>query len=227
MVAVIGVDVVEEICPFEDPIGKEIKIVYRPMGFDFFGDDDQGSFVYSHKFTVVGILEERGSMMGSNKDDRIIIPFSTFDNFALYSSQMGIDTFNSMTKSVKIAAVGICAVSLLVAGIGIMNIMLVSVNERTREIGIRKALGARKRDILGQFVVEAVVLSEIGGVIGVMTGLILGLSIGKAVPALTAAVPVWAVFLGLGFCSLVGLFFGIYPASRAARLDPIVALHYE
>ena len=109
-----------------------------------------------------------------------------------------------------------------------MNIMLVSVTERTREIGVRKAVGARRRDILAQFLIEAVLLSAIGGVIGIVFGYFLGVVGAKAIPGFPAAhVPVWAVFLGLGFSSAVGIFFGIYPAAKAASLNPIEALRYE
>jgi putative ABC transport system permease protein len=149
------------------------------------------------------------------------------NDFELFSTQMAIDFFNNVTRNVKVAAVAICAMSLLVAGIGIMNIMLVSVRERTREIGIRKAIGARRRDILLQFVTEAVLLSEVGGAIGVGAGIGLAALAAALVPALEASIPIWAVILGLAFCSLVGLFFGIYPAIRAARLDPIQALRDE
>ncbi len=149
------------------------------------------------------------------------------NDFEFYSTQMSIDFFNNNTRNIKVAAIAICAMSLLVAGIGIMNIMLVTVRERTREIGVRKAIGARRRDILLQFVTEAVVLSEVGGVIGVAAGIGLAALAARIVPSLEAAVPVWSVVLGLVFCSLVGLFFGIYPAVRAARLDPILALRDE
>jgi len=137
-----------------------------------------------------------------------------------------IEFFDKLTKYVRIVAVGIASISLLVAGVGIMNIMLVSVTARTREIGIRKSVGAKRKDVLWQFLIEAVVLSEFGGVIGIL----LGLGIGKLVEATTpvpADVPLWTVFLGLIFCSAVGLIFGVYPATKAARLDPIVALRYE
>ncbi|HVT56867.1 MAG TPA: ABC transporter permease [Thermoanaerobaculia bacterium] len=124
---------------------------------------------------------------------------------------------------------GVVAISLLVGGIGIMNIMLVSVTERTREIGVRKAVGARRRDILLQFLIEAVVLSLLGGLIGLALGYGFGMLVVLAVPVQLppAHVPLWAIGLAFGFSALVGIFFGIYPAGKAARLDPIVALRYE
>ncbi|BCW93530.1 MAG: ABC transporter permease [Thermoanaerobaculum sp.] len=122
----------------------------------------------------------------------------------------------------------VVGIALLVGGIGIMNIMLVSVTERTREIGVRKAVGARRRDILMQFLIEAVLLSAIGGAIGILFGWFLGFLGAKAIPGFPAAhVPLWAVFLGFGFASAVGIFFGIYPAAKAATLNPIEALRYE
>jgi putative ABC transport system permease protein len=280
-VAVIGVQAAEELFPFADPIGQEIRVTYRTeRGSDSF---DRGGFAElansepefittTNRFEVVGVIEEQGAKFGGrNEDNRVAIPLSTFEelygkhrsvnitiqarspelvqvamdqvtevmrrerglrandenDFEFYSSQMGIDVFNNMTRNIKVAAVAICAMALLVAGIGIMNIMLVSVRERTREIGTRKAIGARRRDILLQFVTEAVILSEVGGAIGVATGIGLAALVAAVVPALEAAVPIWAVILGLAFCSLVGLFFGIYPATRAARLDPIQALRDE
>jgi putative ABC transport system permease protein len=108
-----------------------------------------------------------------------------------------------------------------------MNIMLMSVTQRTREIGVRKAIGARKRDIIWQFLTEAMILTSAGGVIGVMCGVGISLLINALVPALPSSVPLWAVFLGTGMSMSVGLFFGIYPAIKAARLDPVVALRYE
>jgi len=122
--------------------------------------------------------------------------------------------------------IGVGAISLVVGGIGIMNIMLVSVTERTGEIGLRKALGARRSDILRQFLVEAVALSCLGGIIGI----IIGFGLGKLVAAVTplpASVSPWSVILGLGFSSAVGIFFGLYPATKAAHLNPIEALRHE
>jgi putative ABC transport system permease protein len=250
-VCVIGTDIVETLFPFEEPIGKEIR-------------------VGAQRYTVIGLMETQGKMFGQSQDNMVIMPYSTFqrvygerryvsigvmakqteqldaamdevigilrverkvppgkpNDFEVITRDSLTDAWNNLTGVVFAAAVGIALISLLVGGIGIMNIMLVSVTERTREIGIRKSIGAKRRDILWQFVVEAVVLSGVGGLIGVILGIGLGLLIG-AVSPLPASVPVWAIFFGLGFSSLVGLFFGIYPAAKAARLDPIVALRYE
>ena len=148
------------------------------------------------------------------------------NDFSIQSQTQMLDMVSVITSIFTITISSIAGISLLVGGIGIMNIMLVSVTERTREIGIRKAIGAKRKDILSQFIVEAVILSGFGGMIGIGMGLLLGAIIG-AVSPLPSAVPVWAIFAGLGFSSMVGLFFGIYPAAKAAKLDPIVALRYE
>ena len=250
-IAVIGLEIVERLFPYEDPIGKDIKIE-------------------GERFEVVGILAKTGSIFGNTRDNRVVIPISRFEklygkhrsvnitvraasteqyqaamdqvigilravrkvapgkenDFEIRTNDQFMDFFDNMTKYVRIVAIAIASIALVVAGVGIMNIMLVSVTERTREIGIRKSIGAKRRDILWQFLIEAIVLSEFGGVIGIL----LGLGIGKLVDLVTpipAAVPVWTVFLGLIFCSAVGLIFGVYPATKAAKLDPIVALRYE
>ena len=116
---------------------------------------------------------------------------------------------------------------LLVGGIGVMNIMLVSVTERTREIGVRKALGARRRDIIGQFLTEAVALTGAGGVLGIVIAVLITLLLGKLVPSLPSAVPVWALATGFVVSVGVGIFFGVWPAVKAAQLDPVEALRYE
>ena len=154
------------------------------------------------------------------------LSFQEEPNFAINTQEALLGTFRNITLGIFAAMIGIASLALLVGGIGIMNIMLVSVAERTREIGIRMAVGATRRDILLQFLVESVVLTSVGGAIGFS----LGVGLAKIVEALTplpAAVPFWSVLLALGFSTLVGLFFGVYPARRAASLDPVEALRYE
>jgi len=148
------------------------------------------------------------------------------DDFTIYSNRSNIETFNRTTASVRAGAFVIGIVALIVAGIGIMNIMLVSVTERTREIGLRKSLGARRQDILAQFLMEAVILCNIGGLIGVAFGFGLG-NIVSIITKFEAHIPLEWLFGGLGFCTAVGVVFGLWPAMLAARLDPIESLRWE
>jgi len=148
------------------------------------------------------------------------------DNFYYFTSLSQIDKFNESTKPIKIGAFVMGTVSLIVAGVGIMNIMLVSVSERTKEIGIRKSLGAKRRNILTQFLIEAVVLCNVGGVIGIL----LGFGLGNLMSALTnfdANIPYEWALLGMGFCSFIGITFGMIPAIKASKLNPIQALNNE
>jgi len=250
-VIILGYSVWDNLFEGRDPIGQRVRVGGQP-------------------FTVIGILPERGSILGEDQDNVAIIPLYTLlksfgarrsmtptllsataeqiplvedeargimrrirqvppgaeDDFAINRQQMLVDIFRSLTIGLFAVMVGVAGLALLVGGIGIMNIMLVSVTERTREIGIRKSVGAKRRDILWQFLVESVVVSGVGGVIGMGLGLAIAFTI-AAVSPLPAAAPPWAIALGLGFSSAVGLFFGLYPASKAARLDPIEALRYE
>jgi putative ABC transport system permease protein len=148
------------------------------------------------------------------------------NNFGMFTPDMQQQEFTKMVGWVGYAAFGICAISLLVAGIGIMNIMLVSVTERTREIGLRKAVGGTKKSILRQFLIESVMLSEVGGAIGIVLGYLLAVMVNMQINY-PAPVPIWSVVLAIVFCSFVGIGFGMWPAIRAARLDPIEALRHE
>jgi putative ABC transport system permease protein len=148
------------------------------------------------------------------------------DNFGVFTSDTILDIYHSATNGIFAVLVGVVGLSLVVGGIVIMNIMLMAVTERTREIGLRKALGARRTDIMAQMLTESVVLSMFGGVIGTVFGMIIAVTIASVTP-IPASVEVWSIVLGIGITAFVGLFFGIYPAMRAARLDPIEALRRE
>jgi putative ABC transport system permease protein len=148
------------------------------------------------------------------------------DNFGVFTSDTILDIYHSATNGIFAVLVGVVGLSLVVGGIVIMNIMLMAVTERTREIGLRKALGARRSDIMAQMLTESVVLSMFGGVVGTVSGIAIALVISAYTP-IPAAVEAWSVVLGIGITALVGLFFGLYPAARAAALDPIEALRRE
>jgi putative ABC transport system permease protein len=250
-VIVLGQDIVDFLFPHTNPIEKDVRIgankfkvigTLEEVGTSF--GQSQDNYVVIPITTFEKIYGDKRSLnitvqaksvelmdtaieqtTGILRAVRKVSPGKPND-FEIFTSQSLIDTFNDLSRGVKIASIGIALISLLVGGIGIMNIMLVSVTERTREIGIRKSVGAKQMDILWQFIIEAIILSNIGGFLGSIAGMAIGALVGAFTP-LPAAIPVWAVFLGIGFCSLVGLFFGIYPAAKAARLDPIEALRYE
>ncbi len=250
-VIVIGDAIAKKLFPFEDPLDKEVRLergrfkvigIFEEMGSTFGQSNDYHAAIpfttfykLYGKFRSVNITVKAGSpeVFHQAQDEvtslmrrlRGLKPDQP-NNFAIWAPENLIDNFNQMTVWVKVAAVGIAGISLLVAGIGIMNIMLVSVTERTREIGVRRAIGAKKRQILNQFLIEAVILSELGGVIGVILGITLPMWLGKAFK-LPVAVPTWSIVVGLIFCSFVGIVFGLWPAVRAARLDPVEALRHE
>ena len=251
-VCLLGMDVVDRLFPFEDPLGKSLQI----RGLDY---------------TVVGVTERKGEAFGRSQDNYIVIPISNFlqhfknrwttlaisveassaeeydrtvdeavgilravrkvppsdeNNFEIVSNAEMIERFSGFTKGIKLFALSISVIALLVAGIGIMNIMLVSVTDRIKEIGVRKAIGATRRDILIQFLTEAIFLSEFGGIVGVILG-IAGGNIVSILFNIPAVIPLDWAFYGLVVCSVIGIGFGIYPAWRAASLDPIESLRYE
>jgi putative ABC transport system permease protein len=256
-VAVIGFAIAQKLFPFVDPIGKEVRLdgrKYQVIGvFDEKKSAFGGNFDNYMLIPITTYLKTYG-MVGRNGFERSVnvtvraktpeltrdaiaetrqvmrrlrgVRPNEEDNFDIFSSESLITEFNQMTVGVKMAAFVIGIIALVVAGIGIMNIMLVSVTERTKEIGIRKSLGAKPHNILAQFLLEAVILCNIGGVVGIIVGFALGNVVTLFAP-FDVNVPLQWAIIGLVFCSAVGIGFGLLPAIRASRLNPIDALRYE
>jgi len=155
------------------------------------------------------------------------VKFNEPNNFDLGTAEKIVSQFDSITAMIGIFGIALSSVGLLVGGIGVMNIMLVSVTERTQEIGVRKAIGARRRDIVRQFLYEAMTLTFLGGVIGVVLAVGISKLLALLLPALPSAIPPWAVITGLVVSVFIGLVFGVWPARKASRLDPIECLRYE
>jgi putative ABC transport system permease protein len=174
-----------------------------------------------------GMLDKALSQVENILRHRRGLKYNQPDDFDLQTSQRIIEQFDAITMYVGLFAIAISAVGLLVGGIGVMNIMLVSVTERTREIGIRKAIGARKRDIVRQFLFEAMTLTSLGGLLGIIVAVLISSVLMLLLPQLPASIPIWAVVSGLGVSTAVGLIFGVWPARKAANLDPIECLRYE
>jgi putative ABC transport system permease protein len=251
MVALVGWEIADNLFPGQDPLDKDVKI---------------GNYY----FRIVGVAKKKGTFLGENQDNFVLIPITTFnklfgsrrfmsifvkvadfgsmqeaqdqvrlvmrtrrnvpynkpDDFAIMTADTFMEMYRNFTSTAFIVMIGVSSIALVVGGIVIMNIMLVSVTERTKEIGIRKAVGAKKKNIMWQFLIEAVTLSLVGGSIGIILGSIAAKVVAAFSP-LPAAIEIWSVIAGLVIATSVGLFFGIFPAMKAAKLDPIACLRYE
>ena len=252
---VIGADVKDAIFPGEEPLGKIITInglrytvigVLERKGEQFgWSPDNKVVLTYGAFERQFGFEVRRSgvniSVVPKKPDDiekmiemgtavlrvRRRVPFDKPNNFAISTPDQLIGQFRSITGGISGAMIFVALISLLIGGVGVMNIMLVSVTQRTREIGVRKAVGAFRRDIIGQFLTEAVTLSSIGGAVGVLLGILFSSAIRALVPSFPTSVPLWSVLVGLIVSMTVGIFFGAYPAVKASRLDPIESLRYE
>jgi len=251
-VCVLGGALAKTVYPFGSALGQELKInginyavvgVLAPKGGSVGGNQDNFAVIplttalhrYGLRWRGLSIMVQARSsaeyadceeqVHGILRDVRKVRPGDP-DDFELFSNDSLIDQFKTFTRAVRIGVTVVSSIALLAAGVGIMNIMLVSVTERTREIGVRRAIGAKRRNIMAQFIMEAVVLCEVGGVIGVVLG-ILGGNVLAWFMKVPPAVPVDWIVLGLVLCSIVGIVFGTYPAWKAANLDPIESLRYE
>jgi putative ABC transport system permease protein len=251
-VCVLGNALAKTAFPFGSAVGEEIKIngykyvvvgVLAAKGGSLGGQQDDFAIIpittalnrYGRWWDDLTILVQsrdaasyndcieqvRGALRAIRK-----VPPGAPDDFELFSNESLIAQFDSFTRAVRIGVTIVSSIALVAAGIGIMNIMLVSVTERTREIGVRRAIGAKRRNIMTQFILEAIVLCEVGGVIGVVLG-ILGGNVLAWYMKVPPAIPIDWIVLGLLICSIVGIIFGTYPAYKAANLDPIESLRYE
>jgi ABC-type antimicrobial peptide transport system permease subunit len=251
-VAVVGADVVNRLFANEDPIGKPINIDghnFTVIGTldkvkQFLGDNSNDRNIYVPYFTFrkyypdakeniitarayPGKLEQAKDEVTNLLRRRRNVKWSEPNNFGISTADMIIKEFREIMGTVVLVTVLVSSIGLMVGGIGVMNIMLVSVTERTREIGVRKAIGARRSDITWQFLLEAMSLTGAGGLMGILAGYTLSFLIRTLVPALPSTVPLWSAVVGFIVSVSIGLFFGLWPAVKASRLDPIVALRYE
>jgi len=250
--AIIGYDIVDNLMGEGDPLGKEIRVDGIPFTVIGVGDrqgktlgQSQDNWVaipistyqqiygYNDSVDIYARASGGAAVMEKAKDEvRVIMRTRRHnapgqpDDFELETNDTFLDIANQLLGVFAWVVLGLGSIALVVGGVVIMNIMLVSVTERTREIGVRKALGAKQRDVLVQFLIESASLSSVGGVFGILGGVLVGKLITVFV-GFPTAVPIWAVFLGLFLAGAVGIFFGVYPASKAAKLDPVVALRAE
>jgi putative ABC transport system permease protein len=252
-VAVIGSSVAEALFPDGKAVGRTFMMdgaeytvagVYAKAKGGFFGENGQDSeidiplrtarsrYPQVDRFMIVakarpGMREEAFQEVEGVMRRIRRLSTGVEDDFAISTPDQIIQQFDNITSLIGLVAIAISALGLLVGGIGVMNIMLVSVTERTREIGVRKAVGARRRDIIGQFLVEAMTLTGAGGLLGIAIAILITMLVGALVPSLPSVVPAWALIAGFTVSVAIGVFFGVWPAVKAARLDPVEALRYE
>lgn len=250
---VLGYGIAQALFPVEDPIGREIRINGIPFTvvgtldhqeslFGGFSEDNYVLIPYGtfrkmwSELTDIAIafsVEDAGQIEAAMEEVEFLlrklrrVPYNKPNDFSLFTANFLVDLWNQLTFVLFVITIVIASIGLMVGGIGVMNIMLVSVKERTREIGVRKAVGARPRNILFQFVVEAVTLTTLGGVCGVAAAALVTLLINLLVPELPAQMSLYWIGIGVSVSMSVGLIFGIWPAYKASRLDPIRCLHYE
>jgi len=249
---IVGYDIVDNLLGDGDPLGKEIRVDGIPYTIVGVGDrqgktlgQSQDNWVavpittyqqtYGYNDSVDIYVRAAGNAEAMERaEDEVRVLMRTrrhnapgvADDFEIETNDTFLDIWKQITSLFASVVIGLASISLVVGGVVIMNIMLVSVTERTREIGVRKALGARQRDVLMQFLIESATMAFTGGAIGVLAGV----GVGKLITLIVGfptSVPIWAVFLGLFLAGAVGIFFGVYPASKAAKLDPVVALRAE
>ncbi|PJA26183.1 MAG: hypothetical protein CO189_12290 [candidate division Zixibacteria bacterium CG_4_9_14_3_um_filter_46_8] len=249
--AVLGADVADALFPREDPLGKVITLntgkfavigvaekrksllgqsmdnyVLIPLStYEKIHPGDEGVWIGvqpKSKELISQAIDEMTELLRRRRG----VAYDKPEDFAVFTQEALMELYHKITDAVYLVMIVISSIALLVGGVGVMNIMLVSVTERTREIGIRKAIGARRKDILRQFLLEAVAMTGTGGVLGILTGFLIAMIVNATTP-LAATVSGLSIAIGFSFSVGVGLFFGIYPATRAARLDPIEALRYE
>jgi putative ABC transport system permease protein len=249
---IVGYDIVDNLLGEGDPVGKEIRVDGIPYTIVGVGDrqgktlgQSQDNWVaipitayqqvYGYNDSVDIYARTGGNALTMERaEDQARVLMRTRrhntpgkpDDFDLETNDTFLDIWKQISSLFAWVVLGLASIALVVGGVVIMNIMLVSVTERTREIGVRKALGAKQRDVLMQFLIESASLALVGGAIGVLSGVLVGKLI-TIVVGFPTAVPLWAIFLGLLLAGAVGIFFGVYPASKAARLDPVVALRAE
>jgi putative ABC transport system permease protein len=249
---IVGYDIIDNLLGDGDPIGKEIRVDGIPYTIVGVGDrqgktlgQSQDNWVavpittyqqiYGYNDSVDIYARTNGNAQEMERaEDSVRVMMRTRrhnapgapDDFDLETNDTFLDIWKQISSLFAWVVLGLASIALVVGGVVIMNIMLVSVTERTREIGVRKALGAKQRDVLMQFLIESASLALVGGAIGVLGGIAVGKLI-TIVVGFPTAVPLWAIFLGLVLAGAVGIFFGVYPASKAARLDPVVALRAE